>query len=176
MSGEIIFHRKTDATIPLHPRSLILHGCNNRNRFGAGFTGALIWRYGPMVEHNYRMMYADGKKVRLGDFQVSLYPQLEPLLPPVYIGHMITQDGIYAPDDEDHNEKPFSYWGYEIALGEAIAFTSIQHDRSGKLPPLVIQMPLIGCGLARGDKTEILSITSRLASATGTPIHICTVD
>jgi O-acetyl-ADP-ribose deacetylase (regulator of RNase III) len=132
-----------DATNPVGdgPR-IIAHGCNDQNRWGAGFVLALSQRY-PLAKKRYHQLFEDGKvKVQVGDIQIVEVGAN------VWVANLITQHGIRWY----RNPHPFSYSGFYSCLQQLAAFAT-QVNAS-------VHMPKIGCGLAGGTWDNVRPIVS----------------
>ena len=120
--------------------SLLIHICNNRGGFGAGFAKALAARY-PQVKEAYRAWVAGDSQsahftaeyFRLGNIQaVGVGDALT-------IINMIAQNGYKSED----NQQPIDYTALQKCLVKVRA-AALREKR-------LIILPKIGTGLAGGD-------------------------
>lgn len=128
-----------DATQPqmCPERNYILHVCNNRGGWGAGFTGAISKRWSE-PEEAYRDAFQhtldDGDETMVGG--ISDFVNVGHGL---YVVNMIAQDGYKSRQ----NGTPLNYGWLEKCL-RGVA------EKVGRFPGDV-HMPMIGSGLAGGD-------------------------
>ena len=135
MSGKLI-HQKGDATYPVKCLErkdevrMIIHVCNDINKWGKGFVLALSKRWlGPKIVFH-------SMKQELGTIGICLTEQ-----PTICVVNMIAQRGIY----KQNGIEPIRYGALETCLQEvAETFKDYVYKVS-------IHMPRIGCGLAGGN-------------------------
>lgn len=116
----------------------LIHGCNIHNTMGAGIA-AIIARNYPQAElADQRTPRADRNK--LGTFSLarvkreSIYGGL--------IFNLYTQETF-----SQHDEDVFQYGHFAHGLHTIL-----------RIPGMTFGMPMIGCGLAGGDREKILAI------------------
>lgn len=142
-TGRCIVRRMTlrivrgDATKPIgEGRKIIVHVCNDKGGWGAGFVLALSRRW-KEPEREYRKWHRSGDDFELGAAQ---FVQVED---EIWVANIIGQEG-YRP------VKGVPPVRYE-AIGTGLAAT---RDKARELNASV-HMPRIGCGLAGGKWDEV---------------------
>lgn len=144
-----------DATVPqgIQSLSVIAHLCNNKGKWGAGFTGALSARW-PQPEMEYRRWFADGvhqgfrggqTRFELGQIQIVPVYAMRGGAPCIVVANMIAQNGI---NKKGQNKCRVDYDALATALGEVREYLAWKDDGS-------VHMPRIGTGLACGDWSAI---------------------
>lgn len=135
-----------DATYPVGdgPKA-ILHICNNRGGWGAGFTGALTKRW-PDPELLYRhWFFRERQSFVLGAVQrVDIRAE-----PGLTVVNMIAQDG-YATRA---NPTALDYAALDVCLHE---YVRTRPDGES------VHMPRIGSGLAGGDWDQVAFLISEV--------------
>jgi O-acetyl-ADP-ribose deacetylase (regulator of RNase III) len=140
MQGSLKFV-KGDATRPIgEGNKMLLHICNDENRWGAGFVLAVSRRW-PEVERVYR---ASPMNSTLGaNIVVEVAPNLK-------VVNMIAQHGIGKSLD---GTPPIRYWALESCLRDVADIAKNWFA--------TIHMPRIGCGLAGSDWSQIEPIVQK---------------
>ena len=145
---------KGDATKPVgEGNKIIVHVCNDANKFGAGFTRAL--KKWPEVEETYRK----GTK-ELGN--VSVVKINEEL----WVINMIAQHGIVSKD----NPKPIRYKALMEAMERVKGFIVGGSKATDK--KFVIHAPKFGSGLAGGNFQLIFELIRELWLENGISVII----
>ena len=140
-----IFYINGDATRPRGDgKKIIVHICNDKGRWGAGFVLALSKRW-KEPEETYRS--TNVRDLKLGNVQVV---EVEPGL---LVANMIAQHDT-NPDPD--GRPPIRYYAVRIAL------TAV-NDLAYRIGA-TIHMPRIGCGLAGGKWEEIEKIIRQVQS------------
>jgi O-acetyl-ADP-ribose deacetylase (regulator of RNase III) len=138
MTKSTITYCEGDATQPVGDgHKLIVHVCNDRGGWGAGFTGALSKRWtAPEME------YREWSRSHRPSFALHNI-QVVGVEPDITVMNMIAQQGYYGRDSGG-----IVYEALRSCLRHA-AWYAVQHDAS-------VHMPRIGCGLAGGhwDRVE----------------------
>jgi len=118
-----------------HTTKILLHICNNKGGWGAGFVLALskVW---PQPEATYRLAYKAKNECFLGDIQVTKVDK------GIYVVSMIAQDGYKTPS----NPHPLNYDALQSCLEKIMQWIN---DKEVEFP--VIYGPKFGTGLAGGD-------------------------
>lgn len=143
-----------DATEPTGQRPVIAHICNNKNKWGAGFTGALSDKY-PQAEQTYRRYMGARIQNNLGEIQVSFGPS-------VIVVNMIAQDGLSKPDLPAIRYDALA----ECLKGLAKVMQDIGPVTSG------VHMPRIGTGWAGGKWEEIEPLIVEHLCAKDIPVTV----
>ena len=123
-----------DATSPIendNKNNLILHICNNKGAWGAGFVMALSAKW-DQPESEYRRMSTSKRK--LGNVQ------LIPVEKNLTVANMIAQDGLGF---NEFDVPPVSYSALKVCLEKVFKYA--------KSINATINMPRIGCGLSGGS-------------------------
>ena len=143
----MITYLQGDATRPqLSESRIIMHICNDRGGWGAGFVLALSKRWSE-PEGQYRKWYKDGSNQRFGEFELGNvgWSLVEPGL---WVANMIAQVGygkagsLRHISDEDPGPSPLRYNSLRTCLGKVA--------ESARSKGSTIHAPRIGCGLAGG--------------------------
>jgi O-acetyl-ADP-ribose deacetylase (regulator of RNase III) len=167
-----IINLNGDATLPYDSNAdytkfaptLIVHVCNDKGLWNAGFAKSLAvrwpssraayigwsrWQHGQAIDAGAvnQANLCPQPKVGVTQF-VEIQKGLLPgntsfsLIPKgrLYVANMVAQNGIRSAN----NPKPINYEALEICLGQVAGFAQAM-----RIPN--IQMPKIGCGLAGGD-------------------------
>ena len=136
----------------------IVHCCNDRGAWGAGFVMALSNKW-PHVEEHYRKWFADpGMKMKLGDIQF-----VEVEKPCLVVCNMIGQHDT-RPDAEGFS--PVRYDAFFRGL------TRLQRYTSQIKTPSAVHMPRMGAGLAGGDWNIIEAIVKSTLVEKGIPVTV----
>jgi hypothetical protein len=112
--------------------TLILHVCNNARRWGAGFTNSIDQIF-PEVGREFV-----SKQRELGTINLFILEEF-----PLAYGNMVAMDGVRSIN----NPHPLKMDHLRTCLEKAYGW-SVKND-------YVIQMPMIGSGLANGKWDEI---------------------
>lgn len=143
----MIHYLTGDATRPVQQKTIVAHVCNNANRWGAGFSGAVGREY-PDAEAAYRAGFKnDPFAMTLGQTQIVNTQTVW-----VRVANMIAQHSVRSFS----NPKPIRYDALEACLN----FVARTACRDG----WVIQMPRIATGLAGGTWSEVEPIIQRTCS------------
>lgn len=152
-----------DATQPVGDGpNLIVHVCNDRGAWGAGFSGAITRRW-RRPEQEYRDWYV--ASMRYGTSSALAFALGNTWFTPVgggtWVASMVAQHGTRGPD----NPTPIRYDALASCLEQVGKFAGAE---------VSVHMPRIGCGLAGGtwDRVEPL-ITEHL---TGRGIDVTVYD
>jgi hypothetical protein len=130
---------------------LILHVCNNKGAWGAGFVMAVSARW-PKPEKLYRASFQNGSTLFLGDIQIV---QVEP---DVYVVNMVAQDG-FPP------QGGISYTSLLWCM-EELGFRLASYDNPS------LHLPRIGCGIGGGMWPPIENILKDIQKEADIPIHV----
>ncbi len=141
-----INHLKGDATYPVKCLErkdeirVIIHVCNDINKWGKGFVLALSkrWSDTKIIFH--------GMKQELGTISICLMEHLR-----ICVVNMIAQKGIY----KQNGIEPIRYGALETCL-QKVAGTFKDH-----VYKVSFHMPRIGCGLAGGRWEIVQSLIQR---------------
>lgn len=135
-----------DATLPIHPNSVIAHVCNDIGAFGAGFVVSLT-RLSPSIKNRYQQWYhrCDKKGLR----QPLGAVQFLKLSNGLHIANMIAQRGLKS----SNGRPPIRYGAVQEALRKVYNY-ALERD-------LVVSMPRIGSKLAGGDWATIEKIIQK---------------
>lgn len=164
----MIKYVKGDATNPQVQDGyrIIIHGCNDMGKWGAGFTKALDSRWSEPRERYIKWSVSPNSGFEAGNIQVvSVGPSL-------YVVNMITQNGIRS----GANPRPINYealFKCLIRVREWVrAFVKAKSLLMAPTEPLAvsIHMPRVGCGLA-GGKWSIVGELVNVAFD-GTDVYI----
>jgi O-acetyl-ADP-ribose deacetylase (regulator of RNase III) len=132
---------KGDATNPQrsnNKKAIIVHICNDKRRWGAGFVLALSKRW-DAPEESYRNM--PDELMALGNVM------LVPVENDIIVANMIAQ---HDTQPGGHGEPPIRYGALKTCLEKVDALAQeIGAD---------IHMPRIGCGLAGGEWETVVKI------------------
>lgn len=134
-----IIYLKGDATEPLifnDKYSVICHCCNALGAWGRGFVVPLGEKYPKAKEKYLDFIKTTNQNERLG--RVSFAK----VTPKIIVANIIGQFYIYS---NKYNPTPLDYDALEKGFNTIIENFN-KHDM-----PLTIHMPLIGCGLAKGN-------------------------
>lgn len=125
------------------PEGLIVHGCNTLGVMGAGIAKAIKAQY-PSVYHEYRRVF-EKSGLHLG--QTILVPVAwHEAVPSKIFVNAMTQDRLA----QRPGEVVVSY----AAISKA--FQSVREEAQKR--NLAVHFPLIGCGLAGGDWSEVSTL------------------
>lgn len=142
-----------DATNPIGDgHKYIIHICNNKNGWGAGFVLALSKRW-TKPEASYRAWARNASLFKLGEIQIV---EVED---DISVINMIAQDGF----GEDGN-PPIRYNHLKTCL-EKVAI--LLRDKNSK-----VVGPRIGCGLAGGNWITIEAIINETLISQGIDVEI----
>ena len=143
---------KGDATNPIDYNDkreqikLIVHICNDVNRFGKGFVAALAKKW-PQTKASFHAM----TNPMLGDVDFCWIKDSE-----LCVANMIAQHNIYCVYDKKTRQKipPIRYEALRSCLkrvsDEVLTLTAYHPNTE-----ITVHMPRIGCGLA-GGKWELV--------------------
>jgi O-acetyl-ADP-ribose deacetylase (regulator of RNase III) len=131
----VIHYVTGDATQPIVKPAAILHICNNKGAWGAGFVMAVSKRW-KLPEQRYGFYARQlNKRLHLGTVQpVTVEPD-------VVVFNMIAQDGFSSR----LNPRPVNY------IYTAVCMEKVARWIEAKKAHFTIHMPRIGCGLGGGD-------------------------
>lgn len=123
---------------------IIIHVCNDINRWGKGFVLAVSkkWKE-PAIEYHKMSK-------KLGDISVLKVEEN------VYVANMIGQHGIYAKTIDGKLTQPIRYDALKECIEKVVEF--VQNTFPDKY--VSFHMPRIGCGLAGGKWFEVEKIIS----------------
>jgi len=139
-----------DATSPVGDgRKIIIHCCNNKNLWGAGFVLAISKKW-KMPETIFR----NDRNCKLGDVQ---FVRVEK---DIAVANMIGQDGIKVVNDI----PPIRYEAIDQCL-QKISKMAQKYNAS-------IHAPRFGAGLAKGNWTEIEKLIIKNLSEKGIEVYI----
>jgi O-acetyl-ADP-ribose deacetylase (regulator of RNase III) len=147
-----------DATYPVgEGNKIIVHVCNDAGHWGAGFTGAIDYRwFGPsIVYQHYRMIHLD--ELPLGSIQIV---NVEPT---IWVVNLIGQRGT-GPSVV----PPIRYDAIRRGL-RRVARAAARRNAS-------VHMPRIGCGLAGGSWSVIEPIINEELLRQGIPVFVYADD
>lgn len=148
----MITYVKGDATRPPPGESrIIMHICNDRGGWGAGFVLALSKRWTD-PEGQYRKWYRDRTHPLFGNFTLGSvgWSMVEPGL---WVANMIAQTGYGRSGDQQHKTDdkaelpPIRYDALRTCL------TKVAESATSK--GSTIHAPRIGCGLAGGKWNQV---------------------
>lgn len=127
---------------------ILIHGVNNKNKWGKGFVVELAKHYPKVKEEYHKWMMNNNPQ--LGDVLIIKVNEHQ------YVANLVTQDKIYHPDlnNDLYSQHPFSYEGLIKGL------QYIRHECRDYNIPYV--MPRIGAGLGKGDWRLIKPIIDSL--------------
>lgn len=134
-------------------QTYIIHCCNNKRAWGAGFSGAISKKW-PGPEEKYRNL----EFAKLGQYTMSTVEQS------MWVVNIIAQDG-YGRD----GKKYIKYWALKAVINNIILLIKRQ---IGPKNNVVIQCPRIGCELAGGRWEKVLSILAQFTES-GIDVIIC---
>jgi len=128
-----------DATCTIKKPSVIVHVCNNKGKWGAGFVLAISGKW-KKPEQAYRTM----GEYNLGEIDIVYVNETTLVI------NMIAQNGFKSK----MNPIPLKYTALKSCLLKVAAYLREENPKNKK--PYSIHMPRIGCGLAGGswDKVE----------------------
>jgi O-acetyl-ADP-ribose deacetylase (regulator of RNase III) len=129
---------------------VITHGCNCLCVMGAGIALAIANRYPIVYEADMKTKRGDYNK--LGNFT---YAPVTTKTDPISVFNVVNAYTQYTCSDEDPNKDMFEYEAFILILKKL-------HKQFG--PNIRYGFPLIGCGLARGNKEIILKILEKFSS------------
>lgn len=137
---------KGDATCPIAKGNrIIMHICNDLNKFGAGFALAIAKKW-PTAKEAYHSWYREHNDFGLGNVR---FCEVQPY---IFVAHMIAQHGLRGGS----KGPPIRY--------EALAECLQKVTEKAKELGASIHAPRIGIGLAEG----VWSIISKLIEE-----HLC---
>ncbi len=151
-----------NATRPLGtgPR-VIVHCCNDRGKWGAGFVLALSRRW-PQVEGAYRRWHRTntaGTSITTGSFSLGNVQFVE-VEPQLWVANLIGQEGVGRID----GTPPIRYPAIEQGLKHVAEFATVNDA--------TIHMPKMGSGLSGGDWSEIESIVKRAFQGLSVTVYV----
>jgi O-acetyl-ADP-ribose deacetylase (regulator of RNase III) len=126
---------------------LIVHICNNRGKWGGGFTKSLDKKW--LMP---RQTYLAQESRTLGDIQIILVE------PKICVINMIAQVVSWT------NGPPIRYSSLEVALHKVSIFAT---DKSAS-----VHMPRIGTGLAGGNWDCIFPLVMKCLVLKGIEVHV----
>jgi O-acetyl-ADP-ribose deacetylase (regulator of RNase III) len=145
-----------DATNPpTSGRQIIVHCCNDKSYWNAGFVRALSERY-HQPERDYRRWSKGNDQTPFGLGQV----QFVNVKPGLCVANLIGQQGIRSQS----NPKPIRYDALRHGLIR-VRQLALTHDAS-------IHMPRLGAGLAGGDWSIIAEIINDELCAFGVNVTV----
>lgn len=121
-------------------RCVIAHGCNALGVMGSGFAAQLRVRY-PLAFLEYRAMCLN-YRIKVGQWQIVHERDKA-------ICNLITQDG-YGHEDTVYVDYEAVEKGMVVAHSYCCLYDQVAH------------FPLIGGGLARGDKDQLIAIFEKV--------------
>ena len=135
----MIHYLKGDATKPVGDgEKVIVHICNNRSAWGAGFVIALSNKW-PITKSTY---------LNWGNPNLGMVQKIK-VEENITVVNMVAQNGTISKG----NPTPIRYGSLELCLTK-VAFN---------LPPsTTIHMPRIGCGLAGGNWDQVEKIVNKV--------------
>lgn len=144
-------------------KNIILHVCNDAGGWGSGFVISINEHCGPKPEAKYRTWYAT-KEYKLGGLGGLTYRfklgqvQFVKVKDSLVVCNMLAQScpggRSYSYFGRKEHHVPFRPESFRECLfnvAEAL-------DKHGKLDTINLCSPLMGCGLAGGDKKEVFGI------------------
>jgi O-acetyl-ADP-ribose deacetylase (regulator of RNase III) len=150
-----ITYIRGDATDPVgEGNKIIVHVCNDRGHWGAGFTGAIDYRwFGPSIAYqHYRMVEID-EFMQLGSIQIV---KVEPT---IWVVNLIGQHGT------GHSVvPPIRYEAVRKGI-RRVARAAVKRNAS-------VHMPRIGCGLAGGRWSVIEPIIQEELTNEGIDVFV----
>lgn len=151
-----------DATAPLGTGpKLVVHVCNDRGAWGAGFSGAVTRRW-RRPEQEYRDWYTASTS-RPGSVLAFALGNtwFTPVWDETWVASMVAQHGTRGPD----NPRPIRYEALRSCLDTVGEFAE-----SG----FSVHMPRIGCGLAGGTWERVEPLIE--ANLTGRGVAVTVYD
>jgi O-acetyl-ADP-ribose deacetylase (regulator of RNase III) len=154
----MITYVKGDATRPrvLRGRRVIVHVCNDKGGWGAGFVLAISKRW-EEPERRYRKWASTGHELNAGAFELGNVQwclvrddRPESAGDPINVVNMVAQDGYGTP-----GRIPLRYDALEKCLLKVAAEVK---DPGGECS---VHLPRIGCGLAGGTWAEVGPIVEK---------------
>lgn len=133
-------------------QAVIVHGCNCHNTMGSGIALQVKRQYVDAWLADQRTR--SGDRTKLG--KISYATCRNPIGRPVEIVNAYTQY------DYGRGKVQVDYQAVEQALGVVCRW----------FPYTPIAMPLIGCGLAGGDRSRVLGIMEKVAEVHGTTFYV----
>ena len=125
---------------------MIVHCCNNKNVWGAGFTSALSKKW-KEPEQVYRAFCENNKKFPI--LGKVCYAKIDNHL---VIANMIGQDGTVS----ETNPIPVKYWALANAMKEVVGYIDMIQSQTSN--PIVIHACKFGSDLAQGNFDFILEL------------------
>ena len=121
---------------------IVLHGCNIYHTMGAGIARQIKENFPDAYKADKTTMHGDFSKI--GTYSFAVYRQ------------SVLDKNKYCMIVNAYTQRAFSAGSNDVFSYDG--FEAILKDISDKYPHQSIGMPLIGCGLAGGDKERILKI------------------
>ena len=148
--------------------NIIVHCCNDKGGWGAGFVMAISKKW-PEPEERYRRWFTTGykadsiiKPLELGDIQNVMVDDTTGFL---YVCNLIGQHDT-RPDSE--GISPIRY----DAIFRGLTRLQRQIERSNGSRPIAVHMPRMGAGLAGGDWNIIEAIVKSTLTDKGIPVIV----
>lgn len=130
---------------------VIIHGCNCFHAMGGGIAAEIARKY-PVAEEVDRLT-EHGSRDKLGHFSYAEVHK-EGKSP-------FTIVNGYTQHRWSGSKDVFEYEAFETLLNRLVSFLYNVHEKQGRL--VKVGLPKIGCGLARGDESRILSMVEKFA-------------
>lgn len=125
--------------------NLIVHGCNCFHTMRSGIAKEISSRYPEAQRADFDTKY--GSKDKLGDFSyATIKGRTE-------VDFIVVN--AYTQYKWSGSKDVFEYKAFDTFLNRLCGFTLAIHENKGA--PVTIGFPKIGCGLARGDESRIMS-------------------
>ena len=140
----MIQYKTGDATEPEGSGvKIVVHCCNDRGKWGAGFTGAISRKWvDPELKYRER---ARAGRLSLGDVQFVHVGDK------IIVANIVGQRGIRGPD----NPVPVHYGAISIGMRKVV--------KKANYYEASIHMPRMGCGLAGGSWERIEDVLKETA-------------
>lgn len=125
---------------------VIVHLCNNKNKWGKGFVLALSKKW-KEPEQRYRDFCRDNSKVPI--LGSTCFAKVDTFL---VVANMIGQDGTVSPE----NPKPIKYKALANCMADVRAYIEMIQSQTSN--PVVIHCPKFGSGLSGGCWDFVLEL------------------
>jgi O-acetyl-ADP-ribose deacetylase (regulator of RNase III) len=145
----MIIYKKNDIFEQVQKHDIIAHICNNKGKFGAGFSGELAKKFPESIQ-SYLSHIKVMEKLEiptLGTIHIKKYP-----IKKHTIVDMIAMDGVRSKI----NIVPLRYQALEKCLQTLRDYLEFNFINAA------IKMPKIGSGLAGGDWNKIVEIIDKI--------------